>query len=174
MRRWIPTREQLRASPWLRPVAHHLDHERLWRTDRGSVARAVAIGVFFGLLIPVAQFLFAIATAVALRAHVAIAAAATLVSNPFTFPPIYWAAYRLGSRVLGSDDDEAAARRVETEAEALAGHPADVEGLWATLQAAGAPLLVGLGLMAVVGALLGFCAVWLLWRPRPDAQARDG
>jgi uncharacterized protein (DUF2062 family) len=104
MKRWIPSREQLRQNRWLRPVARHLDDDRLWHATRGSVARAVAIGLFFGLMIPVLQFLFAIVTAIVMRAHVAIAAAATLITNPFTFAPIYWFAWWIGSHLLGVPD----------------------------------------------------------------------
>jgi uncharacterized protein (DUF2062 family) len=174
MKRWLPTREELRAKRWLAPLAHHFDNERLWHTDRGSVARAVAIGLFFGFMIPVAQFLFAIALAIALRANVAIAAAATLVTNPFTFPPIYWAAYQVGGAHIGAPHD-AAALRLEQQTETLVHEPTNVEGLWSTLQAAGAPLVVGLAVFAVSAAVLGFCAVWLLWRPHAGAQPeRDG
>lgn len=170
MKRWIPTKEQLRASRWLRPVAHHFDKEHLWSLDRGSVARAVAIGVFFGFMIPAAQFLFAIATAITLRAHIAIAAAATLVSNPLTFPPIYWAAYQLGRFILGEPEDEAGALRIESETAELLAKQGFFEGIWASMQTAGAPLIVGLAAMAVIGAAVGFALVWLLWRPRHSAD----
>ena len=89
-----------------RPLAPHLDDDRLWHADRASVARAVAIGLFIDLLIPVLQFLFAIVIAIFMRAHVAIAAAATLITNPFTFAPIYWLAWWLGSGLLGLKVDE--------------------------------------------------------------------
>ncbi|MBA3598752.1 MAG: DUF2062 domain-containing protein [Methylibium sp.] len=173
MKRWLPTRAQLRASRWLRPVAHHLEDERLWHMDRGSVARGVGIGLFFGFLVPVAQFLFAITTAIVLRANVAIAAASTLVSNPLTFPPIYWAAYKLGRFILGEPDDEAGALRIESETEALLAQQGFIEGIWASMQAAGAPLMVGLAAMAVTSAVVGFSVVWLLWRPH-HAHPRDG
>lgn len=172
MKHWIPTREQLRRSRWLRPVAHHFDNERLWRTDRGSVARAAAIGVFVGLLLPVAQFLVAIAVAIALRGHVAIAAAATLITNPFTFPPIYWAAYRIGRLLLGEPDDAAAALQVESDTAARLAEQGFFEGLWISVQAAGAPLAVGLAALAVAGAALTFALVWYLWRPR-RGEPRD-
>ncbi len=165
MKRWLPTREHLRASRWLRPFAHHFDNDQLWRTDRSSVARAVAIGVFFGFLLPIAQFLFAVAAAIALRANVAIAAASTLVSNPLTFPPIYWAAYKLGRRILGESVDNAGALRIERQAEELLTQPGFLAGIWQSIQEAGAPLIVGLGVLAVSGALLGYALVWLLWRP---------
>jgi uncharacterized protein (DUF2062 family) len=170
MKRWIPTRETLRQSRWLGPLAHRLDDDRLWRLERSSVALAVAIGLFFGLLIPFAQFLFAVGTAVALRAHVAIAAACTLVTNPLTFAPIYWAAFKLGSLILDRHDVDSAANQVEAEARVLADQTAPIEGLWATLQSAGAPLFVGLALMATVAAVLGYVLVSLLWRDRRKAS----
>lgn len=134
------------------------------------MALAVAIGLFFGLLIPFAQFLFAVGTAVALRAHVAIAAACTLVTNPLTFAPIYWAAFKLGSVILDRGDDDSAANQVEAEAKVLAEQTAPIEGLWATLQTAGAPLIVGLALIATAAALLGYILVSLLWRDRQKAS----
>jgi uncharacterized protein (DUF2062 family) len=57
--------------------------------------------VFFGLLIPVLQILFAALFAVFLRANLPIAAAATLVSNPLTYAPLYVAAYRVGTNLIG-------------------------------------------------------------------------
>ena len=65
---WIPDREKLARNRWLRPVAEHLQDDRLWHVERGSVARAVAIGLFFGFLLPVAQFVFAVTCAIWLRA----------------------------------------------------------------------------------------------------------
>jgi uncharacterized protein (DUF2062 family) len=165
MKRWVPTREKLRESRWLRPLAHHLDKEHLWSTERGSVARAVSIGIFVGLLLPVAQFVVAVVVAIALRSHVAIAATATLITNPFTFPPIYWLAYRIGDALRGVDFQEAEARRIEAEAGQVAADQGFFEGLLYTVQSAGPSLLLGLLVMAVVGALVAFALVWLLWRP---------
>ena len=170
MKRFIPTREMLRRSRWLGPLAHRLDDDRLWRIERESVARAVAIGLFFGLLIPFAQFLFAVGTAIAFRAHVAIAAACTLVTNPLTFAPLYWAAFKLGNAVLDRQDDESAASQLESEARALAEQAAPLEGLWATLQSAGTPLIVGLALMATGAALAGYVLVALFWRKQPESS----
>lgn len=170
MKRWIPTRERMLQSRWLRPIARHLDNDHLWHADRHSVARAVAIGLFFGLALPVAQFLFAVMAAIVLRAHVAIAAAFTLVTNPLTFAPIYWLAYRIGSRLLGGLD-EAEARRIEQEAAALAEQEGFMESLWYAVQAAGAPLALGLVVMGIAASLLGFGLAWLLWRPRRQPSA---
>lgn len=172
MKRFVPTREQLLANRFLRPVAHYLHDDRLWHMERGSVARAVAIGVFFGFLIPVAQIVFAVIVAIALRSHVAIAAAATLVTNPLLFPAIYWAAYKVGRWLLGTPDATAAIAAIETQAEQIAHE----QGWWSafvfSIESAGTPLVVGILVFAVGGAILGFSLVWLLWRPRSASPAQ--
>jgi uncharacterized protein (DUF2062 family) len=164
VRRWIPSRDQLKRSRWLAPIAHHLEDDRPWHMGRDSVARAVAIGLFFGILLPFGQFLFAVATAIWLRGHVAIAAASTLVSNPLTFPPLYWFAFRLGRAVLGEPPDDAAAAGVEARTEEELATDGWLTGTWETVQSAGVPLLVGLALLAVVASVTGYALVWLLWR----------
>lgn len=167
--RWLPTREEILQSRWLSPVAHHLHDDRLWHLERGCVARAVAIGLFFGLLLPFAQFLAAAVFAIWLRAHLGVAAGATFVTNPLTFAPLYWLAHRIGQAVLGAPDDEAAAEAVSRQVEAAAAHQGWLAAAWDTVQNAGAPLVVGLAVMAVAASVLGFLAVWFCWRPRRPA-----
>jgi uncharacterized protein (DUF2062 family) len=168
MKRWLPTREKLLQSRWLAPVAHRLHDEHLWHMDRSSVARGVAIGLFFGLLLPLAQFLFAVVAAVALRANVAIAAVSTLITNPLTFPPIYWLAFRIGRWLLGEPPAPAAAAALEARTEAAVAEKNWFAAVWEVVRDTGAPLALGLAVLAVAAAGLGFAAVWLLWRPRHD------
>jgi uncharacterized protein (DUF2062 family) len=176
MIRWFPSRESLMRSRWLGPLAHHFQDESLWQVERGSIARGVAIGLFFGLLLPLAQFLFAVAFAILLRGHVAVAAAATLVSNPLTFAPLYWLAHRIGSALLGSSRAEARvhAAMVEAQVEVTAAAQGWLRAIWEAVLNAGAPLLLGLAVMAVAGAVLGFLVVWLMWRPRRDGRPNAG
>lgn len=101
LRSHLPSREQLLQNRWLGWLAPFLGHPRLWRWSRRGVALGVAIGVFFGLLIPIAQIPLATAASIILRANIPAAAASTLVTNPITFAPIYYAAYKLGVWVTG-------------------------------------------------------------------------
>lgn len=167
MKRWIPSREQMRRSRWLAPVARHLEDDRLWHLERGSVARAVAIGLFFGLMLPFAQFLCAVATAVWLRGHVAIAAACTLVTNPLTFGPVYWCAHKIGLLLLGHAADDRVVDVATAHTEAVAASQGWLTALWQSVQSVGAPLVIGLAVLAVTASLVGYLAVWMLWRPRP-------
>jgi len=131
------------------------------------VALGAALGVFFGFLVPVAQILFSALFALALRANLPVAAVSTLVSNPFTYGPIFVLAHRTGSVILGEPPDpagEAAARR-----EAQAGR-SDPQTWDERLGAIGKPLALGLAVFALSGALLTWMLVnlaWLLFARRP-------
>ena len=78
----------------------------------------MALGLFVGVIIPFMHTFIAALLAIPLRANVAVAAAFTLVVNPLTIPPIYYAAYRIGSWELHHDAtlvNPAAAERFSSE-----------------------------------------------------------
>jgi uncharacterized protein (DUF2062 family) len=70
--------------------------------DPKKVARSVAVGTFFGLLLPMGfQTIVAIPLGVVLNCNVVIVGVATLITNPVTVLPIYAAAVYLGEIVTG-------------------------------------------------------------------------
>ena len=161
MRNWFkrisPDREALLANRWLRPVAHRLAHPEIWHFNRRNVARGVALGLFVGFLVPLGQIVIAALLAASARGNLLVAALATLVTNPLTFPPIYYAAWRTGSFLLSPWRDATGAESVTT------GPVADGSML-AMLGSASVPTIAGLILFASVSALLGFALVHLAWR----------
>ena len=166
LRRLIPKREQLQQSRWLRWLVPYMHHPRLWHWSRRGVAMGVAIGVFFGLLIPIAQIPFSAATAIILRANVPAAAASTLVTNPVTFAPIYVAAYRLGTWVTGAESTPMP--------EELRPAVAEDAGFWERIQALGLPLVVGLGIAATFMGLISYGLISLVWYLRVVRKRRLG
>lgn len=172
-RRLIPTREQLAQGRFTRWLAPWLGQRKLWHWSRRGVALGVAIGIFFGLLIPVAQIPLSAAAAIALRANIPAALGSTLVSNPVTFGPIYYLAWRTGARLTGHHGPPPAAALAPQAAHEAGAAPAGATttpgpdtspaGLWQRIQALGKPLIVGLALFAVAGGLLAYAAVSLLW-----------
>lgn len=169
-RRWLPTREQLHDNRWLRWLGPALHHPRLWQFSRRGLALGVAIGVFFGMLIPLAQIPFSAALAVALRANVPVAVASTLVTNPATFGPIYYAAWKVGSAVLGEPD-------AEPPGHAVAPPPAPSEEgwlvrTWQRVATVGKPLALGLALFAVGFGLLSYLLVSWFWALRVRRKRR--
>ncbi|MDP1526302.1 MAG: DUF2062 domain-containing protein [Rhodocyclaceae bacterium] len=158
-RRWIPSRESLLASRWLRWLSPWLGHPKLWHWSRRGVALGVALGVFFGLLIPLAQIPVTAAAAIVLRANLPAAAASTLISNPVTFAPLYYAAYKLGGWMTGET-------ALPTDEASSASTPESEKSSWQRITALGKPLLVGLFLIACIAGLVSFFLIDWIWRMR--------
>jgi len=153
----IPTRETVHRYRLLRPFASHLSHSSLWRMTRRSVPRGVALGLFVAVIIPVMHTAIAALLAIPARANVAVAAVFTLVVNPLTIPPIYYAAYRIGSWELHHDAplvNPAAAERFSSELSRL---------LFWIHQASG-PIAIGVLTIAVGSAIVGYLASAFVWR----------
>src|SRR5690348_188942 len=155
--RHIPTRETIGEYRVLRPFAPHLSHPSLWRMSRRSVPRGVAVGLFVAVIIPFMHTVIAALLAIPTRANVAVAAVCTLVVNPLTIPPMYYAAYRIGSWELHHDApllDQQAAERFSSELSRL---------LFWIHQASG-PIAVGILTIAVAAAVLGYALASFAWR----------
>ncbi|MDP3537071.1 MAG: DUF2062 domain-containing protein [Azonexus sp.] len=170
----LPSREKLLRSPGLRWLAPWLSHPKLWAWSRRGVALGVALGLFFGLLIPLAQIPLSAAAAIVLRANLPAAAASTLISNPVTYGPIYYAAYRLGNWVTG----ESALPAEIPPSSAVEGSTGEAEdrsdrSVWQRIKALGKPLLVGLSIMATLAGLLTYWIVDLVWRWRTMRRWRQ-
>jgi hypothetical protein len=162
-RRFMPDPHVLRehrALRWMGPVLHH---PRLWHVNRRGIAMGLAVGVFFGLLIPVAQIFFAAVAALLLRANIPAAVGSTLITNPITFAPVYYAAYHLGTWMLG----HAGLSVAEVDLARVAAKTETGLALWMDrLATVGAPLALGLLTLAVSLSVLIFFAVHWTWRLR--------
>lgn len=98
----IPTRQSIERSRWLKPFAHLVLRSELWRFNRRSVPRGVALGVFVGIAIPFAHSLIAPLLAFVVGANVPAAFVATWISNPFTWAILWPLAYKIGRVMLHS------------------------------------------------------------------------
>ena len=168
LKAWLPAPETIRNNRWLRWLGPLLHQPRLWHFSRRGIALGLAIGIFFGLLIPVAQIPFAATLAVVLRANLPMAVASTLVTNPVTFGPVYYGAYRLGKAVLGDPPltEEEAARQlatVQAEPDASLGWAERMRVWMKQLGAVGKPLFVGLLIVASISGLLTYFVVSAVW-----------
>ncbi len=121
----------------------------LWIPNRDGVARGLAFGAFTGLLpLPGLQIFLAALICYFLRANVAVAALATLVSNPFTALPLLAAQYKFGGWLMGF------LRWTD---------PAVYQGAGWQFMAYGKPLLVGSLLSAAVAGLVAYPLAHGLW-----------
>jgi len=102
------------------------------------------------------------AAAVVLRANVPAAVASTLVTNPLTFGPVYYAAWALGSAILGES--------AQAPAPAIAAAEVDTvdESWWQQtmrrILGVGKPLLLGLAVLATAVGIATYFLVLAAWK----------
>lgn len=163
----VPTRETVEANRWLRPFAHQVLRSELWRFNRRSVPRAVALGAFLSLLVPFAHMVLASLLAVIVRANVPIAfVTAGVVGNPLTYLVVYPLAYRLGHFLLHLDKLTGLAPIASTMAETGSG------SLLERLTGKGLEAAFGILVEASVLAVVGYLVASLVWRLRITRKRR--
>ncbi|RYG95987.1 MAG: DUF2062 domain-containing protein, partial [Alphaproteobacteria bacterium] len=153
----MPKREELEHTRFVGPLARR---QELWRFTRRSVPRGVAVGLLVGIfaLIPGVQIIGAALLCVPGRGNIPIAAAMTFLSNPATTPLIL-----ILSAMIGN----------------FLGFHADVNTVWAMVDSgatlgqwtrwffsdAAPAVLVGLAVLSVVAASVGYVLSAAIWRP---------
>lgn len=153
----MPTREQMEQNRFARPLAAR--HE-LWRFTRRSVPRGVAAGLFIGIfaLIPGIQIIGAALMCVPCRGNIPLAVLMTFISIPpttlFVFLP---GAIAVGNS-FGFHADFSTVQAMVTKGAGL--------GEWLSwLGSDAAPsLIIGLFLISIVSAALGYVIAALGWR----------
>jgi uncharacterized protein (DUF2062 family) len=155
-RRNLPTRESMERHRLLRPVAHRVLLPELWRFTRRSVPRGVALGMVTGMLFPVAQIPLSALLALPFRANVPTAVATTFITNPFTTPPLWVAAYWIGHWILGFDAE--IGQSIASELTANRGW------LQWLVSEAGPSTIVGLFILTLSFAVVGYAASAFGWR----------
>ena len=141
--RLTPSQQQLRDIPGLHLLGDWIYEPNLWHINRSSTAMVPAPGQIF-----VAAY-----AAVRLRANLPLSISLIFVTNPFTMPVIYYAAYELGAFFLDTP-----VKAIEFE----------ISWSWIT-QSLGAiwqPFLLGCLTIGLVSAALGYLTINILWRWR--------
>lgn len=105
IRRFLPDHNNVRKSKYLRVFGTLLHDPNLWHLNRRSACGAFGIGLFFAFWPVPFQMIFSTAAAIIFRVNVPVSVAAVWITNPLTMPPIFYAAYLLGSTVLGTKVD---------------------------------------------------------------------
>jgi len=154
----VPTRESLEHNRFVKPFAHHVLRSDLWRFNRRSVPRGVALGLFVGVMIPLAHFIVAAFLAVFIRANIPAALLATFIGFPAIYILLVGAAYKIGELVLHLDQMTGIAPISETMQQTQTDH------LLQRLTGAGLETAFGLFVIATVLALVGYFATSFFWR----------
>jgi uncharacterized protein (DUF2062 family) len=160
IRRFLPDHGAIRDNRWLAPFENTLLHPRLWDLNRRSAAGAVAAGMFCGLIPGPLQMLGAAICAVIFRVNLPLAMLTTVYTNPFTIVPLYVLAFAIGQRVLPGQG----ARFVQPPEWGEQSIVEWTRALMDWMAGLGAPLALGLLLLATGLALASYALVRVAWR----------
>ncbi len=156
IRKYMPSRDEMAANKYLRPIAHRFLSPELWRFTRRSVPRGIALGLFTAFIVPVGQIFLAAFLALPARANVPLAALTTFITNPFTLAFWLLIANRVGAFVLKVDRAtvEALNHVFESGDWSIVFEAATIVGVTA----------FGFIVLAVVSAALGYLLAGFAWR----------
>lgn len=151
LKRWSPDPVKIRNNPALKFLGVLLHDPYLFHLNRHSVAVAFFAGLFITFLPIPGQVPLAALAALVLRCNLPITMALVWISNPLTFPIIFFAAYKLGARIL---DEPPQKFHFELSWEWL---QHDFSHYWQ-------PLLLGCILASCFFSCLGYVSINWLWR----------
>ena len=99
-KRWSPDPHKIRSTPALKFLGVLLHDPNLFHLNRHSVSVAFFVGLFIAFLPIPGQIPLAAIGAFLFRCNLPIAVALVWISNPLTFPFIFYGTYKLGAWML--------------------------------------------------------------------------
>ncbi|MBX9903614.1 MAG: DUF2062 domain-containing protein [Burkholderiales bacterium] len=160
-RKYLPTHKSILDNRWIAWCGPWLKHHNLWHLHRRSVAGGVAVGLFAGLVPGPLQILTGVGLSILFRVNLPVAALVTFYTNPLTIVPLYYLAYRYGALVTMHDAADQLPATFSTSGHTLTSWiPALID--W--MVALGKPLAVGLPLLAITLAAIGYLLVDNAWK----------
>ena len=151
IKRLLPHHDKIREHKHLRILGPLVHDPNLLHLNRRSVSGGFAVGLFFAWVPVPFQMLLSAIAAIILRVNLPLSVVLVWITNPFTMPPMFYFAYKVGTWVLGQ-------------------HPANIkfeltmDWLTQSLGTHWQPFLLGCFIMSVTSSILGFVIMRGLWR----------
>jgi uncharacterized protein (DUF2062 family) len=146
-----PDPASLRELWFLRPFAQRLTDPQLWTPHRRNVTYAFAAGLAICFIPLPVHLASACAVALLWRLNLPVICGTTFLLNPFTAVPVYYLAYRVGAALLPGP---------RHHFHFVASWHWFTHGLTPVWR----PFLLGCLVCGLVCAVLGWCALEILWR----------
>lgn len=151
IKRYMPDHKKIRDHKHLKFLGTLLHDPNILHLNRRSVAGAFSVGLFMAFVPVPFQMVLAAIGAIVARVNLPISVALVWITNPFTMPPIFYTAYKVGTWVLDTPIQD-----VEFQL--------SVEWLMHGLSAIWQPFLLGCFVCGVTFAVLGNMLIRLFWR----------
>ena len=151
MRRFLPDHQTVKKNKALRIFGSVLHEPNLWHLNRRSAAGAFGIGLFFAFWPVPFQMWLSAGMAIPFRANLPLSVATVWITNPFTMPPIFYGAYKVGTTVLGTKPEH---------------FEFQFSWQWVveSLTTIGPAFLVGCAICSVIFSVAGYLSLNWIWR----------
>lgn len=97
---WLPRPEHVKALKIMRIFGDRASNPKLWYINRRSIAIAIFIGSFWGILPIPLHSLLILLSVLLLQVNLPIALLLAWLMNPVTFVPIIWTGFWIGSKIF--------------------------------------------------------------------------
>jgi hypothetical protein len=151
IKRFMPDPHTIRDHKHLRFLGTLLHDPNILHLNRRSVSGAFSVGLLMAFVPVPFQMVLAAIGAIVARVNLPISVALVWVTNPFTMPPIFYFAYKVGTWIL------------QTPVEKIE-FVLSTEWLLHELHEIWQPFLLGCFVCGVTFAVLGNAAIRLFWR----------
>ena len=145
LRKWLkkhlPGKNSIHNDSSMSLFNRYLPHPYLWRLNCTGISRGTVIGLFVAFIPLPFQMIIAAFLSLLCRANLPIALALTWITNPFTFVPINYFIYWVGKKILGES----------------------VENMTVSASQLGKAYFIGLPVVAIGAATLGYFIIRLVW-----------
>jgi uncharacterized protein len=151
IKRYLPERHVIQDQRHLRYLGTFLHDPNIWHLNRHSSAGGVSVGLFCAFIPLPVQVLVAAAAAILLRVNLPLAVVFAFLTNPLTFAPLFFFAYKIGTWLLN---------------EPMKNIAFEFSFHWfsETFIHIWEPLVLGCFILGSMCAATGYIAVKLLWR----------
>lgn len=150
-KQWLQPLADIKSHPNLQCFGELLHDPNLWHLNRRSLSGGMAVGLFFAFLPMPMQMIGAAAGAIFFRVNLPLSVALVWITNPFTMAPVFYAAYKIGTFLMGI-------------------HPKPMpdnvtfDWIFNTLETIWQPFLLGSLVLGTMSAALGYLTVRIFWR----------
>ncbi|MFA3790177.1 DUF2062 domain-containing protein [Aliiglaciecola sp. SL4] len=151
IKRFLPDHQTIKNQKALKMFGTVLHDPNLWHLNRKSASGAFGIGLFFAWWPVPFQMWLAAASAIPLRVNLPLSMATVWITNPFTMPPMFYLAYLLGTKVLGTPE-----RHFKFQL--------SWDWVVQSMETIGPAFLVGCGICSIVCGIVGYFGLDAIWR----------
>ena len=151
IKRFLPDHQSIKEQKFLSLFGSVLHDPNLWHLNRKSASGAFGIGLFFAFWPVPFQMWLSAAMAIPLRVNLPLSIATVWITNPFTMPPIFYGAYKVGVVVMGAPATD---------------FTFELSWQWVvqSMETIGPAFLVGCAVCSIAFGLAGYFGLNYIWR----------